>query len=181
VMSLVLAFFALGTLPTNWAGVILIVLSIVLFIAELNTDTSGVLSVGGIIAFLLGALILFRPFDTGSPVLPELHVNPWLIGGMTASIAGFILFVVGRLIATRDSPMLTGHEHYIGQIAEVRHDLHPEGRVWFQGQSWFARSTTGQDVAAGGEVRIVGLDELTLLVEPLKVEPLQSDELFYEE
>ena len=173
VISLLLAFFALGTLPTNWAGVALIVVAVILFIIELNTDTTGILATGGIIAFVLGAMILFRPFDAGSPALPDIRVNPLLIAAMAAAVGGFMLFVVSKLIAARHAPMLTGYEHFTGQIAQVRHDLVPEGRVWFQGQSWYARSVTGQNVTAGGEVRIVGLDELTLLVEPVKTDEIE--------
>lgn len=174
VISLLLAFFALGTLPTNWAGVALIVVAVILFIIELNTDTTGILATGGIIAFVLGSMILFRPFEPGSPALPDVRVNPFLIAAMTAAVAGFMLFVVSKLVRTRHAPMLTGYEHFTGQIAQVRRDLEPEGRVWFQGQSWFARSVTGQNVTAGGEVRIVGLDELTLLVEPIKTEEAET-------
>jgi membrane-bound serine protease (ClpP class) len=176
VMSLILAFFALGTLPTNWAGVALIVMAVILYVAELNTETTGVLAVGGTVAFVLGGLILFRPFQPQSPVLPELAVSPWLIGVSTAGVAGFMLLVIGRVVATRKSPLLTGHEHYIGQIAQVRHELHPDGRVWFQGQSWFARSESGQEIEIGKEVRIVGLEGLTLLVEPLKTDDLPGGE-----
>jgi membrane-bound serine protease (ClpP class) len=174
VISLILAFFALGTLPTNWAGVALIVIAIVLYLAELNTDTTGVLAVGGTVAFLLGALILFRPFtpDADAPTLPSLAVSPWLIALTTAAMAGFILFVIGRVLSSRTQVVRTGQEHYIGQIAQVRHDLKPEGRVWFQGQSWYARSDSGKEIAAGEEVRIVDMEDLTLVVESLKTDDL---------
>jgi membrane-bound serine protease (ClpP class) len=172
VLSLILAFFALGTLPTNWAGVALIVMAAILYIAELNTETTGVLAVGGTVAFVLGSFILFRPFQPQSPVLPELAVSPWLIGISTASVAGFMLIVIGRVVSTRHAPVMTGYEHFSGQIAQVRRDLNPEGRVWFQGQSWYARSVSGKEIAVGKDVRIVGLEELTLLVEPLKTEDL---------
>jgi membrane-bound serine protease (ClpP class) len=168
VISLILAFFALGNLPTNWAGVALIVVALILFIAELNTEATGILAAGGIIAFLLGAFILFRPFQPGSPVLPEIYVSPWLIAVTTAGMAVFTLVVVGQVMRTRKTPLLTGYEHFIGQYAQVRRDLRPEGRVWFQGQMWFARTQSGQEVETGQDVRVVGVDDLTLIVEPLE-------------
>jgi membrane-bound serine protease (ClpP class) len=170
VISLILAFFALGNLPTNWAGVGLIVLALILFIAELNTETTGVLAVGGIIAFLLGALILFRPFQPGSPALPDVQVSPWLIAVTTTGMAAFTLLVIRQVLRTRKAPLLTGYEQFVGQIVPVRRDLRPKGRVWFQGQMWFARTQSGQEVETGKEVRIVGLDDLTLVVEPLDEE-----------
>jgi membrane-bound serine protease (ClpP class) len=170
VISLILAFFALGNLPTNWAGVALIVVALILFIAELNTETTGILAVGGIVSFLLGALILFRPLQPGSPVLPQVQVSPWLIAVTTAGMAAFTLFVIGQVVRTRKNPPLTGYEHFIGQIAEVRRDLRPEGRVWFQGQMWFARTKSGRAVESGRDVRIMSLDDLTLVVEPINTD-----------
>jgi membrane-bound serine protease (ClpP class) len=170
IISLILAFFALGNLPTNWAGVGLIVLALILFIAELNTETTGVLAVGGIVAFLLGASILFRPFQTGSPALPDVQVSPWLVAVTTTGMAAFTLLVIRQVLLTRKSPPLTGYEQFFGQIVPVRRALRPDGRVWFQGQMWFARTQSGQEIETGKDVRIVGVDELTLIVEPLDEE-----------
>lgn len=168
VIALILAFLALGNLPTNWAGVALVVLAVVLFIAELNTDGTGVLGIGAVVAFLLGGLILFRPIGIGSPALPDMRVDIWLVGATTAAMAGFVLVVMGKVARSRRAPPLTGYEHYIGQIASVRQALRPTGRVWFEGQSWFARTESGVEVAEGQAVRVVGLDGLTLIVEPLE-------------
>lgn len=167
VISLILAFLALGNLPTNWAGVALIALAVVLFIAELNTDGTGILGISAVVAFLLGALILFRPIRPGSPALPDLQVDLWLVGVTTASMAAFVLLVIGQVARSRRAPLLTGYEHYAGQTATVRQPLQPTGRVWFEGQSWFAETKSGRDVDAGKLVRILDLDGLTLIVEPI--------------
>jgi len=140
----------------------------VLFIAELNTDGTGVLGIGAVVAFLLGGLILFRPIGIGSPALPDMRVDIWLVGATTAAMAGFVLVVMGKVARSRRAPPLTGYEHYIGQIASVRQALRPTGRVWFEGQGWFARTESGVEVAEGQTVRVVGLDGLTLIVEPLE-------------
>jgi len=165
--ALLLAFFSLGNLPTNWAGVAFIILAVVLFIAELNTEGTGFLGAAAVVAFLLGGLILFRPLRPSSPTLPDLHVAPALIVGMTAGMAGFLLIVIRQVVRARGEPVRTGTEHYIGQIARVRQDLQPRGRVWFQGQPWTAVTRSGEFVPAGQDVRIVAIDGLILIVEPV--------------
>jgi membrane-bound serine protease (ClpP class) len=166
VISLIFAFFSLGNLPTNWAGVALIVLAVVLLIAELVTETSGVLGTGATVAFLLGGLILFRPFRTESPVLPEISVNPWLLGGATLTMGALILVVLGQVTRTRKTPLLTGYEQFVGRLATVRRDLTPRGRVYFDSQLWNAEVQPPQIVPAQQKVRIRGIVGLTLIVEP---------------
>lgn len=170
VIALILAFLSLGSLPTNWAGVALLALAIGLFIAELNTDGTGILGIGAIAAFLLGGLILFRPLRPASPALPDIHVDTWLVGVATAAMAGFLLVVITQLTRTRKVPPLTGYEHYIGQVASVRQTLCPTGRVWFEGQTWFAKTKGDEEVAEGQSVRVVALEGLTLIVEPIEAD-----------
>lgn len=165
--SLLLAFFALGNLPTNWVGVAFILLAIGLFIAELNIEGTGFAGVAALVAFLLGGLILFRPLRPSSPALPDLSVSPGLIAGMTGGMALFLLVVVRQLVRARSEPVRTGQEHFIGQVAQVRTDLQPRGRVWFQGQGWSAVSRSDETIPAGQRVRIVAVNGLTLVVEPV--------------
>jgi membrane-bound serine protease (ClpP class) len=169
-IALILAFFALGNLPTNWAGVALITLAIILFIAELYTEGLGPLGFGALVAFLLGGLILFQPFRPGSPVLPDLRVDPWVVSGATASMGAFMLLVMVQVVRSHKTPLRSGAEQYIGRTARVHQDLTPRGRVWFEGQTWFAETRSGQSVTAGHMVRIVDLDGLTLIVEPAEEE-----------
>lgn len=168
VISLILAFFSLGNLPTNWAGVALIALAIGLFIAELNAEGIGVLGVGAVIAFLLGGLMLFRPFRPESPALPDLSVDPWVLGLATTAMAGLIFLVLTQLAKARRLPIRTGAEYYIGRTARVYQELKPRGQVWFEGQTWTAELQTGQEAPSGSKVRIVGREGLTLLVEPVE-------------
>jgi membrane-bound serine protease (ClpP class) len=165
-IALILAFFALGNLPTNWAGVALITLAILLFIAELNTEGIGPLGFGALVSFLLGGLILFQPFRPGSPALPDLRINPWVVGGATASMGAFMSFVMAQVVRSHKVPLRTGPEQFVGRMARVHQDLTPRGRVWFEGQIWFAEARSGQSVTAGHMVQIIGLDGLTLIVEP---------------
>jgi membrane-bound serine protease (ClpP class) len=142
----------------------------VLLVAELNTDGIGVLATGGIAAFVLGALILFRPFQPDSAALPSLRVSPVLVGVMTVGMVAFFGIVVRQVVLARWSPLQTGYEQFIGQTAKVRRDIDPKGRVWFQGQSWNARTQSGETVAEGKTVEIVEVDNLTLVVEPVDSE-----------
>ena len=137
-----------------------------MFIAELNTEGLGPLGFGALVAFLLGGLILFLPFRPGSPALPDLRINPWVVSGATASMGAFMLLVMVQVIRSRKAPLRTGPEQFVGRMARVHQDLTPRGRVWFEGQIWFAEARSGQSVTAGQMVHIVDLNGLTLIVEP---------------
>lgn len=171
VISLIFAFFALGNLPTNWAGVAFIALAIVLLIAELNTDATGVLGTGATIAFLLGGLLLFRPLRPVSPTMPDLAVNPWVLATATALFAGFLILVVTQLARSRKAPLRTGAEQFVGQLATTYQELAPRGRVRFESQLWNAVTQSGATVPAQQPVRIIGVDGLTLIVEPVPTAP----------
>jgi membrane-bound serine protease (ClpP class) len=166
-IALILAFYSLGNLPTNWAGVALIGLGLILAIAELNTEGTGFLAVGALVAFVLGALLLFRPFRPVSPVLPAVSVNPWLLGAVTASLGAGLFVVVAQVIRARRAPLRTGPEHYLGQTVRVHTSLNPRGRVWFEGQTWNAELRGEGEVPADAQVRITGREGLTLIVEPV--------------
>ena len=174
IISLILAFYSLGNLPTNWAGVAMIVLALLLFIAELSTDGTGVLGGGAVIAFLLGGLFLFRPFQPASPALPDLSVSLWLVVVATGTMAAFIFLVVGQVMRARRTPIMTGYEQYAGQVVVVHESLKPRGRVRFQGQLWFAESPSGEEIPAGRRVKILGVEDLTLIVEPVEDTPAAS-------
>ncbi|MBE0409370.1 MAG: nodulation protein NfeD [Anaerolineales bacterium] len=170
-ISLILAFFSLGNLPTNWAGVALLALGIGLFIAELYVEGFGPLGVGALVSFALGGLMLFQPFRPAPPAWPDLSVNPWLVGSATAIMSGFMFLVMAQLVRSRKAPIKTGHEQFIGQIVTVKQDLNPEGRVWFQGQNWYAKvNQPDLVVEAGKKVRIIGIESLTLITEPVEVD-----------
>ncbi len=156
-ICLLLAFYALGTLPVNWAGVLLILLGFGLFIVELFTPGFGILFAGGIIALIIGSLILFKG---GSPLF---HIDWWLVGIVIALIAGFVAFAIFRIVKTYRRPAATGKECLMGQLAVVREELNPEGTVFCQGELWNAISNSGS-IGSGEEVTITDIDGLKLLV-----------------
>ena len=156
-ISLLLAFYSLGVLPVNWAGLLLIVLAIALFIAEVFTTTFGLLTGGGIVALVIGSLILFQGAS------PLFQVDPWLIAGVTITITLVFAFVINRAIIAHRRQAKTGREDLIGKTAMVKVTLKPEGMVFFKGERWEAISDTGP-VEAGEEVVITSVDGLTLHV-----------------
>jgi membrane-bound serine protease (ClpP class) len=167
-IALILAFFSLGNLPTNWAGVALIVFAILLTVAELYIEGFGVLGIGALVSFVLGALILFRPFRTPSPVMPVVSVNPFVIALVVVTLATFLFFVLQQVMKVRRSPIGAGAEHFIGQIARAHTEIKPTGLVWFDGTTWNAELAEGYtEVPEGMKVRILRMDGLTLIVEPL--------------
>ena len=156
-ISLLLAFYSLGVLPVNYAGVLLIVLAFGLFVAEVLTATFGLFTAGGITALVFGSLILFQG---ASPVF---QIDPWLIATVTIVIAGAFAFIINRAISAHRKQAKTGREELIGKIAVVKVALNPEGTIFFKGERWSAISEEGS-VAPGEEVVIEKIDGLMLYV-----------------
>jgi len=155
-ICLLMAFFSLGMLPVNYAGILLIVLAFGLFIAEVMTTTFGLFTAGGIAALVLGSLILFK----GGPLF---RVNPWLIGSISVVIAGAFIFIITRVIRAHRRQASTGWEELIGKPAVVKLALAPEGMVQFRGERWKAVSEEGT-IEPGQEVIIKKVDNLKLYV-----------------
>jgi membrane-bound serine protease (ClpP class) len=78
------------------------------------------------------------------------------------------------VMRSRRTPVMTGYEHYAGQIVVVHESLKPRGRVRFQGQLWFAENPSGEEIPAGQRVKILGVEDLTLIVEPVEDMPAES-------
>ena len=156
-ISLILAFFAFQSLPINYAGLLLILFGIVLLVAEIKIVSHGVLAIGGIISMALGSLMLFDSPEVG------FRVSWWVIAPMVGATAGLFLFVVAAGVRALGQPPATGVEGLIGKTGRVRERLEPEGQVMVSGEIWRAVAE-GEPVEIGGQVRIVGVDGLTLRV-----------------
>lgn len=157
-ISGIMAFYALGQLPVNIAGVLLIVLAFGLFIGEVLTTSFGLFTVGGVTSLVIGSLILFQGADPA-----VFRVDPWLIGTMTILIALFFAFVVTRVIRAHRKRATTGKEEIIGRRAVVRETINPEGTVFFKGELWSAVSDSGP-IESGEEVTVTAIDGLILQV-----------------
>jgi len=156
-ISLLLAFYSLGVLDARWGGILLILLSFGLFIGEILTASFGLFTAGGIIALVIGSLILF---PRGSPLF---SIDPWLIAVVVLLIAGFFAFVIQRIVRTYRRQAYFGREELAGKKAIVRAALDPEGMVLFKGELWTAISEEGR-VEPGEEVIITRVDGLKLYV-----------------
>jgi membrane-bound serine protease (ClpP class) len=159
-ISLILALYAFQQLPINYAGVLLILLAIIMFIAEIKVASHGVLTMGGLVAMVLGSMMLI---DTQ---LPQFQISLWAILGTAGATAFFFMVVVGAGVKALWSRTTTGKEGLIGEIGEVRTRLAPGGQIFLHGELWSA--VADQEVEAGESVRVTGIDGLTLTVEPLQ-------------
>jgi len=169
VLCFIIGFMALGSLPVNWAAFGLLVVSVIMFVVALMTDTEVVVTVAGLIPFILGSLLLFTPFRPESPALPELRVSLWLIILMALFIVAFSLIVLRAILSATKRPVRMGAERFIGDVAVASTDLSPSGQVNIDHQSWSANSVGG-DVKAGQHVRVVAVSGVRLTVTPVESE-----------
>jgi membrane-bound serine protease (ClpP class) len=157
-LCLVLALYSMAVLPVNYAGVGLILFSMLLFLAEVKVPSHGVLTVGGVVSFVMGALML-----TNTPLAPALRVSWQVIVVLTVLMVGFFLFVVGAAIRAHMRKVQTGLEGMVGQRGRALSALTPTGEVFVEGERWRARSADG-NIPEGEPVVVLGQDGLTLLV-----------------
>jgi len=155
-ISGLLAFYALGMLPVNYAGILLMALALGLFIAEAFTPTFGLLTAGGVTSLVTGSLILFK----GGPLF---KVNVGLIIGIALLFAAFLAFVIQRIVTAHKRQATTGREELVGKSASVRTPLEPKGKVFFEGELWTAVIDEGS-AKPGDEVVIRSFDGLKLFV-----------------
>jgi len=160
VISLILAFYSLHTLPINYAGLALIIFAVVLFLLEIKIVSHGLLAIGGAISLFLGSIMLIR-----TPSVLEVVQISWTV--IIASVAITTLFFTVILtlgIRVQRRKPTTGMEGLVGEIGEVVSPLDPSGTVRVHGELWQAEST-GKRIAKGRRVRVVELRSLTLWVE----------------
>jgi membrane-bound serine protease (ClpP class) len=170
-LALILAFIGFGSLPLNIAGLLLIGLACVLFVLELTVTSHGLLTIGGLIAFVLGAAALYT--TPGTPTAPDVSVSWPLIALMTGLTALVVVGIVRVAIRTRRMPpvnvgIASNHATPVARdtIGEVRRSLAPIGTVYAAGEEWSARAASGQAVPRGTQVRVLAQEGLTLVVEP---------------
>ena len=155
-LSLILALYSFQTLPVNYAGLMLIILAIVLFILEIKVASYGLLTVGGIISMIIGSLMLFEsamPFFKPSltVILPAVF--------LTALFFGLTIYLV--LKAHRRKPA-TGVEELIGLEGEARSNIHKKGQVFVHGELWKAWSD--EPVSEGDTITVEEVKNLKLKV-----------------
>jgi len=159
VIALILVLYMSAILPVNVTGIVLIALAVALFITDIFATTHGVLTAGGIVAFFLGAMMLF----SGSE--PGFGLSLFWIFPATLLTAAFFIFVVGKGIRAQFKPVRAGAETMVGQTVPALSRIDSAGgRVFIEGENWTAVSDT--PVETGNPVEIIGREGLTLKVKP---------------
>jgi membrane-bound serine protease (ClpP class) len=159
VLALVLALYSLGTLPINYAGLVLIVFGFGLMVADLAlTPGVGALAAGGLLSLLFGSLLLLYSLP------PYLTLSPYAIAGAVGTTAVFFLVVMRGVVRTSRQPSVMGERAMVGRRGAARSDFREAGGVVFvSGELWRARPANGA-IASGDEVEVVGIEGLTLVV-----------------
>jgi membrane-bound serine protease (ClpP class) len=158
-VALVTALFGFSVLPISWAGVALLLLGIALLVIDAHVTSHGALTVSGLIAFVIGSLMLFR--NAPSPY----HANAWLIASIAIVLGSAWLFAMTKAVQIRRSPVSVGPQTIVGEIGEFRGD----GQVFVRGELWRANTPEGLSLRRGQKVRVDGIEPgLVLDVAPLE-------------
>jgi membrane-bound serine protease (ClpP class) len=146
-ICLLLAIFSFQILPINYVGLILILLAIGLFILEIKIQSYGILSVGGIIAMVIGSIMLID-----API-PELRPSLKFIIPVAVGLSLIFLFLVIIAIRAHAKKVSTGKEGLVGEIGVAQSDLTPKGKVFVHGELWNAEAD--EDIPKGTDVKVV--------------------------
>jgi len=163
-ICLILALFALQVLPFNFAGLLLIILAIVLFILEVNIPSYGMLTIGGIIALTLGSFMLIDP--------SALYISiSWrYIIPMVAITASLFVFIISYAIRAQFKKPVTGPEGMVGEVGVAKSSLNPNGKVQIHGEIWNAAIQSGEEMVKKGEkVEVIRVEGMTLTVKKREV------------
>ncbi len=165
---LVLGVIGMGYFGYDAAGLVLMILGVIFFIAEaLTPPTFGLFTIAGLVSFILGGLIMFGKGGGGiylinSETFSSLRIIIIVTGVL---LALFFLFGMAAVIRAHRRKPETGQEEMIGAVGKVVEDLDPEGLVKVRGELWKAVSADGSTIKVGEKVRVVRMDGLTLIVE----------------
>jgi membrane-bound serine protease (ClpP class) len=164
VISLVLAFYSMHTLPINYAGLALIIFGIILFLLEIKIISHGMLAIGGAVSTFLGSIMLIRT----SSVLEFVEIS-WIVVLTSVALTTFFFVVLlGLGLKAQRKKPTTGSEGLIGEIGETLTPLNPEGTIRVHGEFWQAESLSGT-IEKGTRIRVVKINGLKLLVEPFTI------------
>jgi membrane-bound serine protease (ClpP class) len=155
-ICLILAFFAFQSLPINYAGLLLMALALIFFILEVKIVSHGALTIGGIVAMLLGSLMLFE-----SPE-PYMRASLSVIIFVVLATAAFFVFAVGMGLKAQRRKTTTGEAGMVGEVGVARSPLKPEGYVFVHGEIWKAEAD--EPIEQGEKVVVKEVEHLTLKV-----------------
>lgn len=161
-ICLILAFYSFQTLPVNYAGVLLIFLSMVLFLLEIKVQSHGILGIGGVLSLLLGSLLLFQTD------IPFLKISKLSIFTVIITTLLFFFFVIFKAVQAQKKKAVTGKEGMIGEKGKARSNIikGKEGLVFIHGEIW--KAIAEEDILKDEEIIVTGFDGLKLIVKPIK-------------
>jgi membrane-bound serine protease (ClpP class) len=158
-ICLLLALYAFQLLPVNYAGLALILLGLAFIVAEAFLPSFGSLGIGGVVALVFGSVILFDPDIAAGYSLPLSFIVM-----LSATSAAVVFFTVWLALKARRRPVVSGHAEFIGARGTALADFEREGWAQVRGETWRVVSTA--PIASGQQLRVTGVDGLTLRVEP---------------
>lgn len=160
-ICIILGLYGLHTLPLNYAGLALIILAIILFIAEIKVTSYGMLTVGGVIALFLGSMMLI---DTSSPLETAIKISMSVIITTVIIVAATFAILGWLVLKAHKRKAMGGESGMIGEIGEVFDDIiNGKGLVKVLGEIWNAESK--EDIAKGDKVKVINVKDLTIRVQ----------------
>jgi membrane-bound serine protease (ClpP class) len=159
-ICIILAFFSFQALPINYAGLLLILFSIILFLLEIKVPSYGLLTIGGIISLALGGVMLIDSPD------PYLRVSWYVIAAVIIVFVGFFGLALRYVLKVHKKQVTTGGEGLIGQIGRVTQKIDPEGMVLVSGELWKARAD--ETIEKNARVKVIKQESMTVIVENYK-------------
>ena len=161
---LILSLFSLQVVPFTLAGIFLIILAVILFLLEIKVTSYGALTIGGVIALILGSLMLIDP----SALYISISLKYIILAA--ALISGFFVFVITYVVKARVKRPVTGPEGMIGREGVAKTNLNPYGKIWIWGEMWNARAEFPEEIIKKGEkVEVRGLEGMRLIVKKKEV------------
>jgi membrane-bound serine protease (ClpP class) len=158
-ICLLLAAYALQVIPVNYAGLALILVGIALMVAEVFAPSFGALGIGGIAAFVFGAIIMF---DSD---IPGFGISYAFVIGIAIVFAALVIWLLGYLLKLRRRGAVTGEESIVGGVGTALADFSGSGKVWLEGEAWQAHSDV--PIRKDQQVVVRTMDGLVLFVEPV--------------
>jgi len=159
-ISLILGLYAMETLSVNYAGILLIIFAVVLFLLEIKIPSFGLLSIGGVVSMVAGSVMLF---DSN---LPFMRLSWQVIFGVVLITSLFFIFAISMVVRTHRKKPTTGIEGMVGEKGEVFKTLNPQGTVKVHGEFW--KAISDQNLKKGQSVEVLEVDRNTLQI---KVKP----------
>ncbi len=161
-ICLLLALFAMSVLPTNWVGIGLVLLGLLFFFLEVKLAGHGLFAIGGGIAMVLGAALLFHRDDLAP------RGEFWFVAAGAGAVALVLAVLSAKAVAVQSLPRQTGYEAFVGLTSRAQTDIHHKGKIFVEGALWEARSAV--PIPAGSLVKIIRTEGLCLIVQAIREE-----------